>query len=154
MKSLLFTAILSLRKRSEQLLIKFAILLQVRLTHAQTFFRGVPCTTPAPPRCTTLRTPNNKSAAIAYVTMFDQSECGYKRTSRCLTNQSAAIAYVTLFDQSERGYSVRHAVYVTPVRRTTLHHPAPPRTTLRSLKNPARSALIILLRVIYQNFTK
>ena len=41
MKSLLFTAILSLRKRSEQLLIKFAILLQVRLTHAQTFFRGV-----------------------------------------------------------------------------------------------------------------
>jgi hypothetical protein len=39
MKSLLFTAILSLRKRSE--LIKFAILLQVRLTHAQTFFRGV-----------------------------------------------------------------------------------------------------------------
>ena len=42
MKSLLFTAILSLRKRSEQILIKFAILLQVRLTHAQTFFRGVP----------------------------------------------------------------------------------------------------------------
>ena len=41
MKSLLFTAILSLRKRSERLLIKFAILLQVRLTHAQTFFRGV-----------------------------------------------------------------------------------------------------------------
>ena len=41
MKSLLFTAILSLRKRSEQILIKFAILLQVRLTHAQTFFRGV-----------------------------------------------------------------------------------------------------------------
>jgi hypothetical protein len=41
MKSLLFTAILSLRKRSEQLLVKFAILLQVRLTHAQTFFRGV-----------------------------------------------------------------------------------------------------------------
>ena len=36
-----FTAILSLRKRSEQILIKFAILLQVRLTHAQTFFRGV-----------------------------------------------------------------------------------------------------------------
>jgi hypothetical protein len=45
MKSLLFTAILSLRKRSEQLLIKFAILLQVRLTHAQTFFRGVPGST-------------------------------------------------------------------------------------------------------------
>ena len=42
MKSLLFTAILSLRKRSEQLLIKFAILLQIGLTHAQTFFRGVP----------------------------------------------------------------------------------------------------------------
>jgi hypothetical protein len=42
MKSLLFTAILSLRKRLEQILIKFAILLQVRLTHAQTFFRGVP----------------------------------------------------------------------------------------------------------------
>ena len=41
MKSLLFTAILNLRKRSEQILIKFAILLQVRLTHAQTFFRGV-----------------------------------------------------------------------------------------------------------------
>jgi hypothetical protein len=41
MKSLLFTAILSLRKRSEQLLIKFAILLQIGLTHAQTFFRGV-----------------------------------------------------------------------------------------------------------------
>jgi hypothetical protein len=41
MKSLLFTAILSLRERSEQILIKFAILLQVRLTHAQTFFRGV-----------------------------------------------------------------------------------------------------------------
>jgi hypothetical protein len=41
MKSLLFTAILSLRKRSEQILINFAILLQVRLTHAQTFFRGV-----------------------------------------------------------------------------------------------------------------
>jgi hypothetical protein len=41
MKSLLFTAILSLRKRSKQILIKFAILLQVRLTHAQTFFRGV-----------------------------------------------------------------------------------------------------------------
>ncbi len=41
MKSLLFTATLSLRKRSERLLIKFAILLQVRLTHAQTFFRGV-----------------------------------------------------------------------------------------------------------------
>jgi hypothetical protein len=41
MKSLLFTAILSLRKRSEQILIKFAIPLQVRLTHAQTFFRGV-----------------------------------------------------------------------------------------------------------------
>jgi hypothetical protein len=41
MKSLLFTAILSLRKRSEQILSKFAILLQVRLTHAQTFFRGV-----------------------------------------------------------------------------------------------------------------
>ena len=41
MKSLLFTAILSLRKRSEQILIKFAILLQVRLTHAHTFFRGV-----------------------------------------------------------------------------------------------------------------
>ena len=41
MKSLLFNAILSLRKRSEQILIKFAILLQVRLTHAQTFFRGV-----------------------------------------------------------------------------------------------------------------
>ena len=36
MKSLFFTAILSLR-----ILIKFAILLQVRLTHAQTFFRGV-----------------------------------------------------------------------------------------------------------------
>jgi hypothetical protein len=44
MKSLLFTAILSLRKRSEQILITFAILLQVRLTHAQTFFRGVICT--------------------------------------------------------------------------------------------------------------
>ena len=44
MKSLLFTAILSNRKRSEQILIKFAILLQVRLTHAQTFFRGVPNT--------------------------------------------------------------------------------------------------------------
>jgi hypothetical protein len=42
MKSLIFTAILSLRKRSEQLLIKFAILLQIGLTHAQTFFRGVP----------------------------------------------------------------------------------------------------------------
>jgi uncharacterized protein (DUF488 family) len=28
-------------ERSEQILIKFAILLQVRLTHAQTFFRGV-----------------------------------------------------------------------------------------------------------------
>jgi hypothetical protein len=42
MKSLLFTAILSLRKRSEQLLIKFEILLQIGLTHAQTFFRGVP----------------------------------------------------------------------------------------------------------------
>jgi hypothetical protein len=41
MKSLLFTSILSLRKCSEQILIKFAILLQVRLTHAQTFFRGV-----------------------------------------------------------------------------------------------------------------
>jgi hypothetical protein len=41
MKSLLFTAMLSLRKRLEQILIKFAILLQVRLTHAQTFFRGV-----------------------------------------------------------------------------------------------------------------
>ena len=41
MKSLLFTAILSLRKRSEQILIKFAIPLQVRLTHALTFFRGV-----------------------------------------------------------------------------------------------------------------
>jgi hypothetical protein len=41
MKSLLFTAILSLRERSEQLLIKFAILLQIGLTHAQTFFRGV-----------------------------------------------------------------------------------------------------------------
>ena len=41
MKSLLFTAILSLWKRSEQVLIKFVILLQVRLTHAQTFFRGV-----------------------------------------------------------------------------------------------------------------
>jgi hypothetical protein len=41
MKSLLFTAILSLRKRSDQLLIKFAILLQIGLTHAQTFFRGV-----------------------------------------------------------------------------------------------------------------
>ena len=41
MKSLLFTAILSHRKRSEQILIKFAILLQVRVTHAQTFFRGV-----------------------------------------------------------------------------------------------------------------
>jgi hypothetical protein len=41
MKSLLFTAILSLRKRLEQILIKFAILLQVKLTHAQTFFRGV-----------------------------------------------------------------------------------------------------------------
>jgi hypothetical protein len=41
MKSLLFTAILSLRKRSEQILIKFAILLQVSVTHAQTFFRGV-----------------------------------------------------------------------------------------------------------------
>jgi hypothetical protein len=41
MKSLLFTAILSLRKRSEQLLIKFAMLLQIGLTHAQTFFRGV-----------------------------------------------------------------------------------------------------------------
>jgi hypothetical protein len=40
MKSLLFTAILSLRERSEQLLIKFAILLQIGLTHAQTFFRG------------------------------------------------------------------------------------------------------------------
>jgi hypothetical protein len=37
----LFTAIFSLPKRSEQILIKFAILLQVRLTHAQTFFRGV-----------------------------------------------------------------------------------------------------------------
>ena len=44
MKSLLFTAILSLRKHSEQILIKFAILLQVMLTHAQTFFRGVPFT--------------------------------------------------------------------------------------------------------------
>ena len=32
---------------------------------------------------------------------------------QALTNQSAAIAYVTLFDQSERGYSVRHAVFVT-----------------------------------------
>ena len=41
MKSFLFTAILSLQKRSEQFLIKFAILLQVRLTHAQTFFRGI-----------------------------------------------------------------------------------------------------------------
>jgi fumarate reductase subunit C len=44
MKSLLFTAILSIRKRSEQILIKFAILLQVRMTHAQTFFRSVPRT--------------------------------------------------------------------------------------------------------------
>ena len=76
---------------------------------------------PAPPRCTTLRTPNNQSAAIAYVTLFNQSERGYSVRHAVfvtLFNQSEHgysvhhAVFVTLFNQSERGYSVRHAVFV------------------------------------------